>query len=1102
MKPFYIVLILITLIGCSEVKEQTEAEEREPIKEKTINNKVSWASPFVTDYKNSPFKSEPVEGADIEKRGICWGELKPNDLGERVDQYDYSMMAQMRKLPKLPKAGAHPRILFTAEQIPELRKRLKTTKVGQHMWKAIIGWTEELKGRYDGQAYYAKPDRIKGHFGTHGFIPRFRAGCLKRGEVWKKLIKGDLNFNGFKGIGVEWGIFPLEALRCLIDKDEKSGKLLGKAIDTAMLAYEKDDQKMTDQSPWGKYGLTGFNVAYTYDIAHRWLNPKTKVLMRKFLRATTSLSDHYGAFQGAYATSSNWVTFTYPLIGQLALEGTEDFNELKYLGMLRAYKNFYSYGWYPSGACYEGMGKNQLGGDGLVMFSLRGENIAAHPNALATYFNRIPKDVIPGKDQYIAYDRWGGEKNIPLNDVIALKYLYPQNKKIDWAYKKAIGENFENIGAGRVDMYWNDVLTKAVLVEEPLPVTISQKEAAEGDPNFFCPDRNLMITRSDWSDRALYLHTQNRPVNGGHVFADRSSFAFYGEGESWLIKRPIAYMSEQNNMVLIDDHMHSPYSPGRVVDRMSDQNACFMVSDTKYTWDWNVQTYGVWQKDLGIKQSLRSRLVEGGDYSPMLETPNDFSYEDQSDEYLNQSVYSHRFWHSYREDEWRMDAKKSLLPVEKSFRTIGMVRGKKSKPSYVFVMDDVRVDGEPHKYDWLGQFDHQTVLWKVDESHPKKRTPQDSFTRDLVFFKRPYTNKGDPNDIKNYEPQKDPKKGQAMFLMRFVDIEKSKPLKDIIRYENRGFNTSKNGLVRKIVKIDPKAKPNQVLTITSRAVEPRFKVLLYCYRYGLDPIPETKWDGEQLIVTFPTESERDVFHFPSSKSGKVNLVIKRDHQSMVKLTKKVSPSPDRSHKSDTAQLRIAKPVAHLDFRSGDIRDQVEMTSAPRKPLAVIDQGKGLAKFDKCGIQKMTLDKIPLKDHQQFTVSFMLKSDRAKPGPLAALNIGSWFNFTLGHWNALQFKIFGKDSSTRKTEAYIQDTFIKKTAHVAISYNGSSFALFINGKLQMLTYIDEKIPENVLDISFGQDSGNPFYGLVGEISDVRVFDEKLDVYQIRSLCFDE
>ena len=489
-------------------------------------SKMPWASPFVKGPKQSSFADKSYDPK--KPSGPKWGDVKPDALGPEKVDYDTS---GMRTLPPVPAAGVHPRILFTAAQIPDIRHRLMTTRVGKRVWHGLLEWIHAMKGDYDQNADYAKPDTFKGSFGTHGFEPIFRESAVRGGQIWKAFSEGkvDQKFKSTGGIKFIWDLFPLEALRCMVTKDTQGEKLLGRAIDTAILNYQKHP------SNWKNDWFPGFNMAYTYDLAYHWMSPASRKWLHDWLASHVG-TPHYGSLNPAITTVSNWATFTGDLTKDMAIEGEPGFNDLQYLGYLRAYRNFYTYGWYKSGACYEGMGKNQLGADALIMFSLRGENIAGHPHMLATYRNRFPKDILPGSDKYIAYGRWGGYRVPRAVDAFALKYLYPNDPTIDWVYRKAIGWDKNLHVGGRPDFSWNVSLIEAVCAQDPLPSHITQEQAAHGQMTFMGGQRNLFITRSSWKPDALYLNFAARPVNGGHIFADRNSFSFTGKGVNWCTR--------------------------------------------------------------------------------------------------------------------------------------------------------------------------------------------------------------------------------------------------------------------------------------------------------------------------------------------------------------------------------------------------------------------------------------------------------------------------------------------------------------------------------------------------------------------------------------
>jgi hypothetical protein len=143
---------------------------------------------------------------------------------------------------RFPRPGVHPRIYFTPDDLPDLRRRLKETQCGQAAWNNLLCWTEMMKGRYDDKAAYAKNDVWQGGFGgLHGPVPLFRLGVPREkgfaynhhpgaAKSYRALVDGSAT--GFPDY--YWNVFSLEAFRCLIENDEAGAKDLAKAVVTAM----------------------------------------------------------------------------------------------------------------------------------------------------------------------------------------------------------------------------------------------------------------------------------------------------------------------------------------------------------------------------------------------------------------------------------------------------------------------------------------------------------------------------------------------------------------------------------------------------------------------------------------------------------------------------------------------------------------------------------------------------------------------------------------------------------------------------------------------------------------------------------------------------
>lgn len=863
---------------------------------------VPWPPPH--DAKDSPFAKMPCTSYAGYKSGTnqfnpLWGESDPWDFGPRQVIFDQS---GVRSMNQIPEPGVHPRIYCTPADHDDIARRLKETQCGREMWKNLLCYANFMKGTYDPKADYAKVNEVQAAQGKKDRVEfgRFQAG--NKQEVasarYKGLVAGDMNQ---KTDGL-WHVFDLEAFRCWIENDTAPAKDLAAAVVTAL----KIDQAKRTANPKLMSGplvqpMAGIHLAYIYDFLYNFLTPEQRKAIHDELANGTWSHDNYGTFNDATLNRSNWATFSYWLVEALAIEGEPGFNDLKVRGMFRGWRNLMTYGWFPSGANYEGEAKNQLGGDGILAFAMRTNaygfnNLAGHPNVRANVANFTPKSVIPTRDGFVKYDLLGGCHSKPFPpDLLALKSLVPQDKAIDFAYRSAVGDHYENlpnrcesggyepiIGGG----YGNPMMPFLIFATDFDPDNNDPSKLGLGN-TFFCGDRALLMTRSSWDTNAVMLNLHMRQANGGHPFADRNSIMVAGAGRVWSPVYGWGYegwRNINNGEVVIDDHPQAEYTPGRMVDFVDATNATFAVGDAKYAWDWSWKRLDNW----AAKGRYTTADLEQGTvnippgYELEKHTVNDFAYTKHDDAYLNAPVSHQPDWLKIKGSITPV-SRGTNYPVQYAWRTAGVVRG---PHPYALVIDDIRKDDSPHDYSWYlpTEYDVQIVTAKTNEDH----------TLDLVLSGDGHT-QNQPTGINRipYPPipafrdtnsQIPP--GQPMLLVRFLQIEKDPKVE----------STTEAGQLA-ILEVDPPPKPTdhylqriRRLAVPSHAVEPNFKVLLYPYRQG-DSLPATKWDGTN-VVTVSWPDQKDSVNFSRQPSGKTDLKITRGKDVLASVDKPVTPLPE------------------------------------------------------------------------------------------------------------------------------------------------------------------------------------------------------------------
>ena len=346
-------------------------------------------------------------------------------------------------------------------------------------------------------------------------------------------------------------------------------------------------------------GAGGQELGWIYDLGYNFFNTEQRAAIHKELADTTWYHDNYGTFNDAERASSNWATFGYWFVPLLAIEGEPGFNDLKYAGLVRGWRNYYNYGVFASGAVFEGEAKAQMGADGIIAFARRTQpNLAGHPHLRAYATSFLPQSIMPNPDfvervsnfppgGFIRYDRLGGAGNILAIDAFGLKYLFPQDPVMDWVYRVAVGENYERLPSGDNPGYWNELLIAAMLPADFDP--------ANSDPGklglpltYVAGERALVITRSGWDKEALMMNFHVRGVNGGHPYADRDSILLAGKGRVWAGLNQWIPDSDQQSLVTIDDWSQDTLTPARLVSVVDHPLATFAVGDASYCWNWHL----------------------------------------------------------------------------------------------------------------------------------------------------------------------------------------------------------------------------------------------------------------------------------------------------------------------------------------------------------------------------------------------------------------------------------------------------------------------------------------------------------------------------------
>jgi hypothetical protein len=806
---------------------------------------------------SSPFADRPCKSYSS-STDLRWGDAPVNDFGPFKLKLNLS---GIRQLNQVPAPGIHPRILITPADLPELRDRLRNTRCGQMMWNKVLSYSNGLRGTYDDNADYAKPDLWKGRFGgSHGHVRLLYyhdAGSPfnPKNRGYARLIEGDLTVNP----GPYWSVMSIEAFRCLIERDKVAGANLGKAVLTAM----RHDQALREQQREAKHqrgpidhpvsgGAGGQELGWIYDLDYNFLGPEARTAIHDELANTTWYHDNYGTFNDPERTYSNWATFGYWWVPLLAIEGEPGFNDIKLAGLYRGYRDYFSYGVLPSGAVFEGEAKDQMGMDGIIAFARRGlPNLAGHPHVRAYTMNFLPHSIMPNPDfkersssfppgGFVKYDRLGGTGNILAVDSFGLKYLFPKDPIADWVFHVSVGDDYLQTPDGDNPGYWNQLLIAAMMPSDYDPANSDPSKLGLG-LSFIAGDRALVMTRSGWDRDALMLNLHVRGVNGGHPYADRNSIFFAGKGRVWVGLNQWIPDSNQQSQVQIDDWTQDAITPGRLVDVVDQPQATFAVGDASYCWNWHlirVDSNPVTHRPYTLREigDGRDPFKPGEPWE--LHSYNDFTYTPVPLPSAEKPLYQLQSWIGLPGTLTPM-YKKPNHRVIKAFRTTGIVRG--AHP-YALVLDDIQADQSPHDYSFQ-------LLMEKDLTQQQETI--EGFTLDDEVLQ------GAAGPVNSPVPPTPAELAveQPKLLIRALRCDLADP-------------------AAKITSTYEKIKDNYVLSLKATSVDPKFIVLMYPYRKA-DPLPVTSWDAGHTVVSISFPDYTDHIATARSASGKTDITISR-----------------------------------------------------------------------------------------------------------------------------------------------------------------------------------------------------------------------------------
>lgn len=552
-----------------------------------------------------------------------------------------------------PPPYQHPRVFFNHEDLKSMRERLRYTRAGQSAISKV-------------RTFYEMSTRSNGGVPTDYYYESTENGQAK---------------------GYRWGngaaaSYCNGAFLALIDADTRLARRLIKGAvrcADAQLAYweQASPEKRRDWQHFGHGMLARYATSYVYDFLYPWMTPEEQAKLREVISKATRGVDSIGmyAVPGGHG-SSNWICWvTGDLLTNIcAIEGEDGFDPVVYAEAARAMKHFYRVGIHPDGSPFEGLGKNSLAAQNLLLLAKRGEFALASENV----YNHLARfhlhTMQPYGSLFITDDLWGSssDKGKPA-DAAVLKYAYPNDPVIDFVYRNVVkGNEYEVSALGSVYVYTNGLVNCWVGEDWGGDAdwnTHARQALAKASLDQHFNYTNVVTARTAWQQDAAYLYFLPR-LHGGHASPARGTFVYSTLGRDWSVY-PLGHnhkSSLQHSVVTVDNKSASARF-GRMVAFDSNRRRTLAACDLRHVY-------------------ANQRLRSSNDYrlTPASEPWNDLPWWQQPN------------WLTGDRPGLATAPARSRQPgVRLAHRAVSLV---KEEQPYALIVDRLNFDRRPHDYRW------------------------------------------------------------------------------------------------------------------------------------------------------------------------------------------------------------------------------------------------------------------------------------------------------------------------------------------------------------------------------------------------------------------
>jgi len=740
-----------------------------------------------------------------------------------IEEHDRSHFAPER-LYRVPAPGEHPRLLFSAADLPRIREQLAATATGRTLrLDAAKRADPGAPTTWLAQAYAAL---------ARGDVAAFDALWLDARNPHKSAPPGAL------GSPLTSLLF-YRALTALLDDDAARGREAAIAVATyATWQYPRVEaaaQRPGAENHWlqvratlGDFGGLGF----LYDFTHPFATADQRETVRRLI--ALAVKDRYGLGTDLPPHWRNWnfigMGLYFPLLA-LSIEGEPGFEPRVVARGREVARDYILHGNSALGAGTEAVGYHSGGMAHLSVLALALAN-RGDPLFTLTRYRRMLDTWFVWTMQ--PYGRaWVSDGDLgtfaPSQALLQLnRFLFPG----DATLAAVAGQTAP---VTRLD----GPVPELGLLQLLAPVDLGSEAAANRPPMLpgsrplaqFDPERGVLFTRSAWTADALALQftARNDTINSSHDHPNRGAFYFTALGQAWAVPSMRDTESKFHSVVTIDGLGQGYFpTPARWVEHEDTPAGTTATVDLSYCygWRWMKSSYLADDAQLAAEPWLewvrepRDRLLSRVPRERWERDPSP-SVRAYNEGWL---AGDPRMWGA--EDAWVL--RTAYNPVRKAYRSIAVARG---AAPFVLVVDDIRKDDAERLYEWrmILPIEVDVLTWRG---------------ADLVLAANPPARRGDGNYKSSAEPKAAAQSPQLLVrtlaVARPQSVPESEPTAavetiefrktdDVHQFAGRSF-----GLGRR-------------LTLPSRSVEPGYRVLLFPHRAG-EALPETTWESPDVLA--------------------------------------------------------------------------------------------------------------------------------------------------------------------------------------------------------------------------------------------------------------